>query len=358
MDAIVKRQGFSARLPQFRVTVNSRCGRACFFCRPSGEAVATVANTELDVDDLLAVASVVLRQGITSVKLTGGDPALYGPLEIAVARLRATGFDEVEVISRHPRIGERAAGLAVAGVTQFNVSIDTLDPGLHAEICGVDDLPAVQEAMRACIATGVPVKVNMVVMAGVNDGEVEALLEWCEAEGVRTLKLLDVIKDLDAGAESFARRLAIKRGAAVRDLYLPLAEIGERLGRRAVSADTRSQGGLGHPMTVLTMGSGFELVLKDSHAGAWYGDVCRGCRFFPCHDALMALRLTADLRLQFCLLREEISLPLADLVNAEGSGLEETIVDALGTYDSAFFQSTPTEPRPQGLISLPVVSIR
>lgn len=80
------------RLPQFRVTVNARCGRACFFCRPSGEAVATAAGTELKVDDLIAVAKVVRAAGITSIKLTGGDPALYDPLEDAVLRLPADLF--------------------------------------------------------------------------------------------------------------------------------------------------------------------------------------------------------------------------------------------------------------------------
>jgi len=180
---------------------NSRCGRACFFCRPSGEAV----TVDLAPDDLVRVATVVRRTGIGSIKLTGGDPALYEPLEETVLRLRrGAQFDEIEVISRHPLIGSRAADLAEAGVTQFNMSVDTLDPVLHHEICGVDDLPAVLDALGACVATGVPVKVNTVVMAGVNDHEVATLAAFCERVGVHTLKLLDVIKDLEAGTESFA----------------------------------------------------------------------------------------------------------------------------------------------------------
>jgi len=357
MDTKTERQGLPVRLPQFRVTVNSRCGRACFFCRPSGEAVATGPKEELSVAELLAVASAVRRRGISAIKLTGGDPALYGPLEEAVVRLREAGFTEIEVISRHPRIGERAAALAAAGVTQFNMSIDTLDAGLHHEICGVDDLGAVQGALRQCAATGVPVKVNMVVMAGVNDGEVGALAQWCEDQGVATLKLLDVIKDLDAGAESFARRLAIKRGAVIRDLYVPLESLVGRFRSRAVSVESRSQGGLGHPMTVLTMASGFEVVLKDSRAGAWYGDVCRDCPLFPCHDALMALRLTADLRLQFCLLREEISVPL-DLVLRDEAALDLVLGRALATYASATFETPPPDRAvPVARRMLPVVAL-
>lgn len=350
----MRSHGLSPRLPQFRVTVNSRCGRACFFCRPSGEAVATGAAEELTVDDLLVVATALQARGISSIKLTGGDPALWEPLEEAVARLHAAGICDIEVISRHPRIGERAAALAAAGVTQFNMSIDTLDPALHKEICGIDDLAEVQAAMRQCVATGVPVKINMVVMAGVNDREVEALAAWCEAAGVATLKLLDVIRDLDSGAESFARRLAITRGGAGMDsLYIPLHEVAAGFRRRAATTETRSQGGLGHPMTAMTLPSGFELVLKDSRAGAWYGDVCRDCRFYPCHDALMALRLTADRRLQFCLLRDEITVPLGEILH-KPQELDAVLDRALATYATAEFESDARS----SARTLPVVGVR
>jgi cyclic pyranopterin phosphate synthase len=331
----------AAQRPQFRVTLNARCGRACFFCRPSGEAVATAAGLELSVDELLAVASTVRRLGITSIKLTGGDPALYGPLEEAVARLRTeAGFDEIEVISRHPRIGERAARLAQLGVTQFNMSVDTLDPALHHELCGVDDLPAVLGALDMCVATGVPVKVNTVVMGGINDADIPELAAYCAGAGVHTLKLLDVIKDLDAGAESFARRLAIRRGKRLTDLYIPLEGFASRFGADAVRREVRTQGGLGHPMTALLLPSGLEILLKDSRAGAWYGSICHGCVFYPCHDALMALRLTADLRLQFCLLREDVTLDLRNAVS-DAERLEDLVRQALEPYRTATFRPSP-----------------
>ncbi|WP_433531017.1 radical SAM protein [Micromonospora sp. CA-263727] len=334
------RQGSGRLLPQFRVTVNSRCGRACFFCRPSGEAVLTAAGTDLNVDRLVSIGRLVRRAGVTGVKLTGGDPALYDPLEEAAERLRTeAAFGEVEVISRHPRIGPRADELARAGVTQFNMSVDTLDPELHKEITGQGDHAAVLDALRACVATGVPVKVNMVVMAGVNDDEVADLAAFCAREGVATLKLLDVIQDLDAGAESFAKRLARKRaGRVIRDLYVPLESITAQFAEDAVEISTRTQGGLGHPMTVLSFATGFEVVVKDSTAGAWYGSVCDTCPLFPCHDALMALRLTADLRLQFCLLREDITVPLGELFDSDGGELESTVQRALDVYAGATFR--------------------
>lgn len=334
------------RLPQFRVTLNARCGRACFFCRPSGEAVATAAGTELKIDDLIAVAKVMRTAGVPSIKLTGGDPALYDPLEEAVARLRREAdFEEIEVISRHPLIGERAERLAALGVTQFNMSIDTLNKRLHHELCGVDDLPEVIGALQQCVKTGVPVKVNTVVMGGVNDDEVSSLASFCARNGVRTLKLLDVIKDLDDGGESFARRLAIKRGKKLTELYMPLEIFAEKFATAAVKQEVRTQGDLGHPMTVVTLLSGLEVLLKDSSNGAWYGSVCKGCPFFPCHDALMALRLTADLRLQFCLLRQDNTVELARIVHDEDQ-LRTAVDAALKPYTSAHFHSAGSKAQP------------
>ncbi len=327
---------------QWRVTVNSRCKRACSYCRPSGEAVATAMDAELAPDDLLRVAHAVRARGLTSVKLTGGDPALYGPLVEVVRRLRdEAGFTEIEVISRHPRIGDLAEDLARAGVTLFNVSLDTLDPELHHEICNVDDHGEVVAAIKRCVATAVPVKVNVVVMAGVNDAEVPALVEMCKDAGVHSVKLLDVIKDLDAGSESYARRLKTKRGRTLQDVYMSLGDITAALRRRSVHEETVHQGGLGHPMTVLTLPSGTKAVVKDSTAGAWYGSVCRGCPLFPCHDALMALRLTADMRLQFCLLREDNLIDLTPaLAEDTDERLHAQVEAAFEMYADARFHTT------------------
>ncbi|WP_432141132.1 radical SAM protein [Streptomyces sp. bgisy084] len=336
------------RLPQVRVTVNSRCKRSCFYCRPSGEAVATESSAALDPDHLIAVATAVRAQGVDGIKLTGGDPALYEPLVDAVRRLRVeAGMREVEVISRHPRIGELAPALAEAGVTLFNVSLDTLDRELHREVCGVDDHVEVLAAIKACVATGVPVKVNVVVMSGINTSEIEQLVAFCEEAGVHSVKLLDIIKDLGEGTESFARRLEIKRGRKLDDLYVPLEDLAADLRGRAIDEQVVQQGGLGHPMTVLTMPSGTKVVIKDSTAGAWYGSVCRGCPLFPCHDALMALRLTADARLQFCLLREDVTVDLAPLLTqGDEAALAAQVEAAFEMYGEAYFRpgnATPQE---------------
>lgn len=333
-----------SRLPQLRVVVNSRCGRACFFCRPSGEAVPTMAGQELDIETVKVVVNAYVQFGGTFVKLTGGDPALWKDLVRCVAVLKKeVGVQQLHVISRHPRIGTLARRLATAGVDLINISLDTLKPELHQEITGIDDLPAMIKAVEQCVQTGLPVKINTVVMAGVNDLEIEDIIAFCERAGVASLKLLDTIGDLAAGRESFALRLKRLRNVTLSDLYCPLKPIAVKLKQRAIRTRILGQGGLGHPMLGITLPSGLEIIVKDHRAGAWYGNICSSCRYYPCHDALMALRLTADSRLQFCLLREDITIDLREQLAKGPRAVAAVLAHALKVYDQATFHMNITE---------------
>lgn len=334
----------SKRIPQFRVVVNSRCGRACFYCRPSGEGLKTIGQKELPLSDLIAVSRVVREGGVTSIKLTGGDPALYQPLIEAVERLSGdVGFAEIEVISRHPLIGNIGPELAQAGVTTFNISFDTLNSEIHRQITGIDDHQEVLGALGRLIETGVSCKVNTVVMTGVNDAEIHEIVRYCEGAGVQTLKLLDVITDLDQGEESFYRRLRERSGLTLRDLYCDIPGTIESIVAGAVHTTTRTQGSFGHPMTVYTMPSGLNLVVKDSRRGAWYGSICHNCPYFPCHDALMALRLTPDMRLQFCLLGSHVAINLKSLDNNE---MCKVVANAMDVFSQAQFYEFGRDTKP------------
>jgi cyclic pyranopterin phosphate synthase len=95
-------------------------------------------------------------------------------------------------------------------------------------------------------------------------------------------------------------------------------------------------------MTVLETQKGLRVIVKDSQAGAWYGNVCQGCKFYPCHDALMALRLTADMRAQVCLLREDITVDLAQLIKSRNAPMLRNVLAGIcRTYETAQFVSNP-----------------
>lgn len=324
------------RVPQLRMLPLTTCERSCLYCRPSGEA-AEVTAERLCADQVVAVAGAYAAAGGWDIKFSGGDPALWPPLLDAVAAVRRVApRAQLSVISRRPTLVALAASLAERGVNQLNVSLDSLDDSLHRRITGRDDLPGVIDAIRACVRTGVPTKLNTVLMRGMNEHEVPRLVRWCADEGISELKLLDVIRDLhDAGTRPDGQR-ARRPGPPLRDLYSPTDEAARWLEGRAVGQEPRLQGGLGHPMRAFRMASGLEVVLKDHRAGSWYGPRCRGCGHFPCHDALMSLRLTPAFGLQTCLLSPGEPTSLA---GRSPEGIAEAVQCALGEYASASFEA-------------------
>lgn len=344
-----------SRVPQFRVIVNSRCGRSCYYCRPSGEAIKTAPNLQIEPKALMTVMRACGFFGIRSVKLTGGEPALWEPLVETAHKLKTdAGMEEVQIISRHPRIGELAKPLHDAGIDLINFSIDTLKENLHAEITGLNDLSSILGAVRQCADTGMRVKVNIVVMKGINESEIEALIEHLSELGVSEIKLLDVIKDLDKGSESNRTRLYQLRHCCLSDLYVSLDKITARLRSRAVSEETIFQGGLGHPLISMRLSSGLKIIVKDHTTGAWHSKACEDCRHNPCHDALMALRLTTDLRLQTCLLREDNSINLGPYITGGVDAIIPFLKEALSVYEMAYFSGGQNQDIPQLRDILPI----
>ncbi|MCZ7601634.1 MAG: radical SAM protein [Melioribacteraceae bacterium] len=324
--------------------VNSRCERHCFYCRPSGESLPIKNNLQIELDKLLGICSFFKDMGVTDIKITGGDPALWEPLVHCVTKLKnELGFRQVHVISRHPRMGELCTDLAEAGVDLINFSLDTLNKDLYVKITGREDLEELLVSISRCVEAGVKCKVNTVIMKGVNDKELPDILKFCEVNKVSEVKLLDMIKDLDLGDESYIKRLKIitgKENTKLTDLYLPLQGIKEKLQEKSLKTETIYQGGLGHPMTKITLESGLDVVVKDHLQGAWYGSVCKNCKFYPCHDALMAIRLTPDYRLQFCLLREDTAINLLPyLIQNDTEIIKQELKSALSVYEKAYFRT-------------------
>jgi cyclic pyranopterin phosphate synthase len=326
------------KIPQLRIVVNTRCERACIYCRPSGEGLSTQVGSEISPDIVYKVSAAFVELGGTFIKLTGGEPALWGALADCVCELKqGIKVPVLHVISRHPAIGEIAPTLAKAGLDLINISLDTLDKKLHHEITGVDDLYLVQKTIEKCASLGIPMKVNTVVMSGINDKEIFHIIEYCEKIGVTCIKLMDVIADLHDGQASFKQRLFKLKGIKLNMLYQSLAPVVDQFRNRAIKTHIQTQGGLGHPMVTLTMPSGLDVVVKDHNTGAWRGSICNNCDFYPCHDALMALRLTPEAFLQFCLLREDIAVDLGDSLNDNPGQLKKLLGDALEVYNSARF---------------------
>lgn len=156
-----------------RLSVIDECNLRCVYCLPETGARFLPHRDLLSVDELLRIARVAHRLGITSLRLTGGEPLLRREIVEIVEGVAAIGFDDVSLTTNGTRLAPLAQPLADAGLDRVNISCDSLQPERFAGIRRRGDLEVVLASMDAAERAGLtPVKVNVVVMADQNDDEI------------------------------------------------------------------------------------------------------------------------------------------------------------------------------------------
>src|SRR3954452_2572380 len=173
-----------------RVSLTDRCNLRCTYCMPA-EGLDWLPDERLLTDDelirLISVAGRLL--GVREVRFTGGEPLLRKGLERIVAATTALGTGtgeppETSVTTNGLGLARRAAGLRAAGLRRINVSLDTLSPERFARITHRDRFDDVLAGLRAAASAGLgPIKVNSVLLPGVNDDEAVPLVRWALAHG-------------------------------------------------------------------------------------------------------------------------------------------------------------------------------
>ncbi|MCK9876271.1 GTP 3',8-cyclase MoaA [Frankia sp. Ag45/Mut15] len=169
-----------------RVSLTDRCNLRCTYCMPA-EGLPWLPGPHLLTDDEVVrlVGIAVEHLGVTDVRLTGGEPTLRPGLVGLVARLAdLRPRPRLALTTNGLRLAELAARLRSAGLDRVNVSLDTLDASRFVTLTRRDRLEDVLAGLRAAAAAGLtPVKVNSVLLRGVNDDEATVLLRWALAAG-------------------------------------------------------------------------------------------------------------------------------------------------------------------------------
>ncbi|MDP9387689.1 MAG: GTP 3',8-cyclase MoaA [Actinomycetota bacterium] len=176
---------FGRVVRDLRVSVTDRCNLRCRYCMPP-EGLQWLARDELlRFEEIERVARVcVERFGFGSIRITGGEPTVRADLPALVGRLAALDVD-LSMTTNGVSLGLLAAPLRQAGLQRVNVSCDSLRPERFAELTGRDDLARVLDGIVAAVAAGFrPVKLNCVLMRGVNDDEVVELAAFGREAGV------------------------------------------------------------------------------------------------------------------------------------------------------------------------------
>ena len=176
-----------------RMSVTQRCNLNCIYCHAEGERSPA---SELSLGDIREILRVAAKLGMRSVKFTGGEPLVREDI-LDIVRAVPAGM-ESSMTTNGILLAEYARGLKEAGLSRINVSLDSLDPECYREITGHDRLGEVLAGIEAALdARLTPVKLNMVVLRGINEEEVENFLAY--VRGNRDL-ILQLIELMDLGS--------------------------------------------------------------------------------------------------------------------------------------------------------------
>jgi GTP 3',8-cyclase len=210
---------FGRRIDYLRLSVTDRCDLRCGYCMPKGFKGFEEPERWLDFDEILHVVRAFTALGMRHVRLTGGEPLVRRDLPRLAAGLAALpGLDDLSLSSNCTRMDALAGPLYQAGVKRLNASLDSLRPTVFAEITG-GRLERVLAGIEAARQAGfAPIRINTVVMGGVNDGEIEDILDFCAQRGF-TLRLIET---MPMGST----------GQAALDRYVDLQTVKQRLEQR------------------------------------------------------------------------------------------------------------------------------
>ncbi len=176
--------GFGRVHSDLRVSLTDRCSLRCTYCMPAEGLPWLPGSQMLTTAELLRLVGVAVDAGVESVRLTGGEPLLRPDVVDIVAGIAGLGV-EVSMTTNGLRLPSLAAPLRDAGLHRVNVSLDTLDRQRFREMTHRDRLIDTLSGIKAAQLAGLaPVKINTVLLRGVNDGEAPALLRWAIGEGL------------------------------------------------------------------------------------------------------------------------------------------------------------------------------
>lgn len=266
---------FARQITYLRLSLTDRCDLRCSYCMP--ERMTFLPRAEvLTLEELHEVALAFIARGVRKIRLTGGEPLVRRDmlqLVSALGRKIGGGLDELTLTTNGTRLAEFSDQLGAAGVKRINVSLDTLDRAKFAELTRRDSLPQVLEGIAAAKAAGIAIKLNVVALKGINEGELPDLIAWAHGQG-HSVTMIEVMPLGEVEGDRF-------------DHYLPLDAVRRDLESRwtLTASDARS-GGPARYVDVAETGGRLGFITPLT------GNFCEGCN---------RVRVTATGQLFMCL---------------------------------------------------------
>lgn len=160
-----------------RISLTDNCNFRCFYCMPEDEYDFTPASRLMQPDEIVALAKIFVNLGVNKIRLTGGEPLVRkdaADIIMALSQLPVT----LTITTNGTRLHEYADVLQQAKISSLNISLDTLQPEKFQIITRRDQFKTVYDNIQLMVSKNFHVKVNVVVMKGLNDNEINDFIEW------------------------------------------------------------------------------------------------------------------------------------------------------------------------------------
>ena len=210
--------GYNRRIDYLRISITDRCNLRCFYCMPEGGVPAVPHDKVLRYEEIYRVVEAARGMGFARFRITGGEPLVRRGVAGFLSGLSARGLT-YSLTTNGLLLGRLARELAGAGLERVNVGLDTLRPATFKAITRHDGLQDVLYGIDAARGAGISrVKVNVVVMRGVNEAEIGSFIDWARRErlDVRFVEFMPVRGEdhfisLAPWIESFRNRGDVER---------------------------------------------------------------------------------------------------------------------------------------------------
>jgi GTP 3',8-cyclase len=207
---------FGRQITDLRISVTDRCNFRCVYCRSANPENNLAEHKLLSWEELDRLARILVSLGIRKVRVTGGEPLVRTGVEKFISSLRAMGVEDLSLTTNGQLLAERCDRLVAAGLNRINISLDSLDRAKFEKITRTRSFDRVIAGIDAAQASPLrPVKVNAVLVRGINDDEVERFAEFARDRDL-VMRFIEFMP-LDADR------------AWTRDLMVPADEVKRRI---------------------------------------------------------------------------------------------------------------------------------
>ena len=273
------------RKPHLRLAIVNECNMACIYCREGGEGIK--CKDVMSKEEIFKILNIASEMGFSYLKITGGEPLIreeryHDLFDIISYASKRKLFLGIGMVTNGLLLGKYIENIMSCGLNSLTVSLDAANAKLFESITGNARFDEIVRNIKTLKEKGMKININTVV-SSININDIPNLIKLVNEIGV-DLKLIDYVE-----FEENREKNTLK--------YVPFTSVYDYLDSLEINDEKRLEfpyGGLGTPMSVYSLSKESAVYIKDATEGTNYSEECKNCKNYPCQDALISIRITAD----------------------------------------------------------------